>query len=89
MMDTLGWIGTYAGPAGAILLALNIRVSPYGYVLFLLSSVAMVVYASWIGDDKVLIQNVLFTAINSVGLVRWVILPCLRNRARRPELQGR
>ena len=45
MFELLGWIGSITGPMGALLLALNIRVSRFGYVLFLVSSLTMTVYA--------------------------------------------
>lgn len=71
MIDLLGYVGALAGPLGAVLLALNIRISPYGYVFFLLSSVCMTVYGIAGQDDKVVLQNGLFTLINLVGLIRW------------------
>ncbi len=76
-MELIGWIGTYAGPLGAVLLALNIPISPWGYVLFIISSLAMAGYGLWIADEKVVTQQVLFSVINAVGLCNWLVLPAL------------
>ena len=72
MIDFLGYLGAVTGPLGAILLALNIRISPIGYVFFLLSSVSMTVFGLAVDSGQVVLQNGLFTVINLVGLVRWM-----------------
>lgn len=78
MVEIAGWIGGITGPLGAIVLALNIPISRYGYILFFTSSILMSVYAYHQNDVQVLVQNVLFSAINLVGLFRWVVLPAMR-----------
>ena len=57
--------------AGAILIALNVGVALWGYALFLTSSIlgAYIAYAS--GSPKsILYVNVMFGAINVLGIVR-------------------
>lgn len=68
----IGWVGAIAGPLGAILLALNIQISPFGYPLFLLSSVCMTIHGVRKCDTQLIAQSVLFNIINLIGLVRWL-----------------
>jgi hypothetical protein len=75
IQNIIGWLGSVVGPAGAIVLALNIPISRYGYVLFLLSSVFMCLHGVWIDDVQVLTQNLLYTGINLIGVWRWVVAP--------------
>ena len=42
-MATLKWIGTGTGIAAAFLIALNLSISGWGFVLFLISSVSWTV----------------------------------------------
>lgn len=75
MFDAIVLLGTYAGPVGAVFLALNVRCSKYGYVLFLLSSIIMAWYGYSLNNAPVFQQNALFTLINAVGVYRWVLAP--------------
>jgi nicotinamide riboside transporter PnuC len=66
------WIGTAAGVAGALVVALNLGVTAYGFMLFLISSVLWG-GAGWVQRDAslVVLQGT-FTAINIVGIYRWL-----------------
>ena len=41
MSDVFEWVGTVCGITGAALIASNVRLSPWGWWLFLLSSVSL------------------------------------------------
>lgn len=73
MMALIILIGTYAGPFGAVVLAANLPISKFGYILFTISALIM----SWHGyrnkDKPVFRQNSLFLIINVFGLYRWMI----------------
>lgn len=71
----IGWVGSFLGSAGALLVALNVAVSGYGYLLFTSSSILMCLYALYGKDKPVLFQNLVFTIINSIGVYRWLLAP--------------
>lgn len=74
IMGILKWIGTLAGIAGAILMALNIPESGYGFLAFALSSVAW----GWSGwkqrDWPLATLHSVFLGINLVGIYRWMLI---------------
>lgn len=78
MNEVLEWTGTACGIAGATLIASNVRLSPWGWWLFLMSSLSMAVYAVLIGAYGLMLLNICFVATNCLGLVR-VWLPHVRN----------
>lgn len=70
-MSALEWIGSLSGIGGAIWLALNLASSKWAYLLFLISSSAFIGFASYHGHSGLLSQQVVFFAINCVGIYRW------------------
>lgn len=78
-MEVIGWIGSIVGGFGAVLLALNISVSKYAYVLYFISSVLMSIFALATGEMQVFVQNAVFVIVNAVGLIRWRVLPGRQN----------
>jgi hypothetical protein len=73
LTTALKWIGTTAGIAGALTVALNLPVSGFGYLPFLLGSLAW----TWAGlrmrEPSIWSLNLAFTAINLLGIWRWLI----------------
>ncbi|MBF0584653.1 MAG: hypothetical protein HQL80_10545 [Magnetococcales bacterium] len=75
MMNTsplLKWIGTTTGVAGALLVAMNIPLSGYGFLLFLVSSTSWFVAAYHMREISLMILQAVFTIINLVGVWRWL-----------------
>lgn len=72
MTRTLKWTGTAAGILGAILVALHIDVSGYGYLLFLLGSVAWTAAGLRMREPSIWSLNAAFSAINLLGIWRWL-----------------
>lgn len=66
------WIGTGAGVTGAVLVALNISISGYGFVLFLVSSMLWGAAGLAQRDDSLVILQATFTVINLIGIYRWI-----------------
>ena len=65
------WIGTAAGVAGASIIALNLNVVVYGFMLFLISSILWGV-VGWVQrEPSLLVLQATFTVINLVGIYRW------------------
>lgn len=72
-MMFIEWFAAATGIIGALLLAANIKQSPYGFVLFFLSSVAWS-YCSYMTEQTPLLFNQLvFVVINIIGVKRWLL----------------
>jgi len=56
------------GILGAILIALNINQALIGYLFFIVSSILWAVFAYKTQNRQLLIMNVVFISINSVGI---------------------
>ena len=84
MLDILEWTGTICGIAGATLIASNVRRSPWGWWLFVASSLVLSLYGLLIGAYGIMLLNLCFVMTNLLGLVR-VWIPYMRSRAIKPE----
>jgi len=63
--------GTIFGIVAAILLALNITISPYSFILFGISSVLWCIYAYRIHEYSLMWMNVVYFIIDSFAVYRW------------------
>lgn len=70
-LPTAKWIGTVAGVSGALLIALNLGVVGYGFVLFLISSLLWTTVGVVQRELSLVVLQGAFTAINLLGLYRW------------------
>jgi hypothetical protein len=66
------WVGTIAGIIGAVLIALNIGMVGYGFLLFLISSILWAAAAAVQRESSLLVLQGAFTVINMLGIVRWM-----------------
>ena len=73
-MAFVKWLGTATGIAGAIIIALNLPISGWGFVLFLVSSVSWTIVGLRMHENSLAILHVAFTAINMLGIYRWLIM---------------
>jgi len=64
------WVGTILGVGGAFLLAINTRISHYGWLLFLAANVSIVTFAFMIDRKGLMTQQVFFTATSLIGMYR-------------------
>lgn len=69
--------GTVAGISGAVLLSLNTSYSPFGYVLFLLSSLLLAGHARMIRARWLLTLQTCFLLTNMNGIYHWLLLPVM------------
>jgi drug/metabolite transporter (DMT)-like permease len=69
----LKWFGTITGVAGALLLAINIPESGWGFVLFLGSSVSWCMAGITMKEPSIWTLHGVFTIVNMIGIYRWVI----------------
>ena len=73
MATWLGWFGFVFGVTGAFLLATNSKLSRWGWVAFLFSNVAWIIFSIASGLTSLLLQNLVFTATSLLGLKRWFL----------------
>ena len=73
--ETLRWLAAATAVVAAVIVAARFapRVTGYGFVVFLASSVLWV--AIGLLEDKLALvfQNIVLTAINAYGVYRWLI----------------
>ena len=68
--EVLEWSGTFCGIAGAALIASNVRLSPWGWWLFLVSSVALSLFGFIVGAYGIMSLHLTFVLTNVVGIIR-------------------
>jgi hypothetical protein len=71
----LEWSGSLTGISAAILLALNIPISAWAYLFYLLSSILLLLWSLREQAHGLAFQNFVFIAINLLGIYRWLIVP--------------
>jgi hypothetical protein len=64
------WVACAFALMGSLLLAVRCRVSAWGWVGFLVSNLAWIVYAIATGSSSLLAQNLGFTVTNLIGIYR-------------------
>ncbi len=64
------WIGTIFGITGAALLSSNTKYSPWGWWLFLISSLSLCLFAALSSAWGLLLLNTAFVSTNVTGIVR-------------------
>jgi nicotinamide riboside transporter PnuC len=67
----LEWAGTATGLVGAILLALNMPWSGWGFVAFLISNIFWISFAILRGYNGLLLLQIGFTVTSIIGIYRW------------------
>ncbi|MCK9596560.1 hypothetical protein M0R19_05210 [Candidatus Pacearchaeota archaeon] len=73
MIKNLGWFGTIAGMLGALVLALNLQFSGWGFVLFWVSSTTWACIAFVRKDWSLFTINFVFTVTNALGIIRYLL----------------
>ena len=70
-MEMIEWLAAVLGVLGALLVAANVSISRYGFVLFLVSSLLWTYIAYNQDLAPLLLNQVVFVAINVLGIQRW------------------
>ena len=65
--------GSAYGLLGAAVLALNFNYSAFGWVAFLLSNIAWIIYSIRTAQVSLLVMQLGFTATSLLGIYRWII----------------
>lgn len=67
----LPWAGCWLGIVGATLVALNIKISSWGFVFFLFSNVAWIAFALLTSVHSLSTQHFYFSLTSLLGIYRW------------------
>lgn len=70
-LNLLQWGGCFLGLMGALMQASNTRLSPWGFVVFLLSNVLWLMFGYLASVDGLSVMNIGFTIISLFGIYRW------------------
>jgi hypothetical protein len=73
MTSYLKWAGSSAGIVGAFIVAANIGLSGWGFVVFLLGSLSWVIAGFKMEEPSIWLLNMAFTTANLLGIWRWLI----------------
>jgi len=68
------WFGTATGVAGALVLALNIPISGWGWVLFGVSSLCWTIAGAVMRDYSLVVLQATFLVVDIIGIWRWLII---------------
>jgi len=74
LLEILKWFGTLTGVAGATILALNIAISGWGWVLFALSALAWTIAGMAQRDASLVVLQGAFLVVDLIGVWRWLIV---------------
>ena len=72
--SSLKWVGTTTGVLGALMLALNIPLSGWGWALFLISSLSWTLAGAVMKDMSLVILQFAFVVVDVIGIWRWLIV---------------
>lgn len=70
----LEWAGSILAVSAAVLLALNITISPWAYVGYLASSLLLTAWGLRKKAYGIAWQNSVFVIINLLGIYRWLLV---------------
>jgi|GEM_PF-1997054 len=70
VIDVLEWVGTIFSLVGAFMLAVQIRISRYGWLAFFIANLAMIVFALGIQRYGLFVQQIGFMVSSLIGLYR-------------------
>lgn len=73
-MSAVKWFGTLTGVAGALILALNIPISGWGWVLFAVSAAAWTAAGMAMREYSLAVLQGTFLIVDLIGIWRWLIV---------------
>lgn len=76
-MRHLDWIGLFCGVIGAYLVASNTPLSKFGWLFFLVSSLALTAYTLYRREFRMSVLQIVFVGSNVLGIYRYLISPSL------------
>lgn len=73
-LTVLKWVGTATGLVGALILALNIPISGWGWALFVVSSFAWTIAGVAMREPSIALLQFGFLIVDMIGVWRWLIV---------------
>jgi hypothetical protein len=73
-MTAIKWIGSALAIVGALVIALNLPFSGWGFVAFLISSVIWTIAGIMMKEPSLVVLQGTFVIINLIGIYRWLIV---------------
>jgi len=70
-MISFDWIGCALALVGSLLLAMNTRISGWGFVAYFFSNCAWITFAASNGINSLLLMQIGFTLTSLLGIYRW------------------
>ncbi len=74
MLTVLKWTGTVTGVAGALILALNLPLSGWGWVLFATSALTWTIAGIVMRELSLVLLQGGFLAVDFLGIYRWLVV---------------
>lgn len=74
-IDVLEWLGALTGATGALLVALNIPISRWGWPCWIVSNGALMGLYAMLARWPLLMMQTVFMATALIGFYRWWICP--------------
>ena len=74
LMAALKWFGTITGVAGALVLALHIPISGWGWVLFAASALAWTTAGLAMREYSLAVLQGAFLVVDLLGIWRWLLV---------------
>jgi uncharacterized membrane protein len=73
-LKIMEWSGAMIAVIGAVMLALNVSISAWAFVLYFISSLILTFWGWYSGAYAIALQNMIFIGINALGIYRWLII---------------
>ena len=76
LSSAIQWFSTGAAMIAAVVVAARFtpRITGYGFVVFTASSLGWIAAGAMTGMSSLVVQNVVLTVINMVGVYRWLVV---------------
>jgi hypothetical protein len=71
-LTRLKWAAACCGATGSVLIAANIPISGWAFVVFLLSSTLWMTASMLMRERAILAEATVYTLINCIGIYRWL-----------------
>ena len=72
LVAVLKWTGCACGMIGALIQALHIPISGWGWVFYTANSLFWLVASIQMRERSLIVQSIVYTILNVVGIYRWL-----------------
>lgn len=72
LLSYIKWGSAAFGIIGSLIIALNIPVSGWAFLIFMLSSLGWMAAAAVMKERSIFTESAVYTVINLIGIYRWL-----------------